>query len=534
MKRFVGHAEELFYRLKRAAVDSKNGEIPSLDLSDTLSDFGTGVTEERSDKHTIQKPPAFSPQAIKAHQTMLDEEEALLALEENRFEEAESALHRCIEASTKWPQGRPPYEFKKSAEKWRLLLGWRLYNRQQCDQAIETTEPIILSPNGVDDDQFQARYLLALSFKYKGIDAKVEEHCVETVKLKERLSVNVKHYFDESVELLWDLYKKGGFQVKAAYLENFVFQGQQAEFRNLVRTAKDMSYSKAQDFLFPWLERNLDLDKLEKKLIQVDGNQYGVWGPGEISWHMAFKQTLEKSVEEGIFGASTGCCLLHILAACNKWALIRVLLNEGTKVDSRLEFSEFTPLALAIYYQAFQTVRMLLEKKPFMGVKCFGKTNFDLVELASKTSNAQMRGLISNLAYWKGDSLHTAILTGRLTEAKELIKKGVNVNFAYNELTPLLQVCQRYPGQTDLITLLLQAGANPNVSVSGKLQTSTKTRIRMTPLVYAIQADNLEVVKHLVERKADLPNYVLQKPHKMNCNRSMKFVQNHCGTRQQQ
>lgn len=83
---------------------------------------GQCANNESSHNKIIKELPAFSPEAIQAYNTGLDEERALSVLAENRFEEAESALWRGIEASAKWPGNRPPRAFKESAEKWRLLL----------------------------------------------------------------------------------------------------------------------------------------------------------------------------------------------------------------------------------------------------------------------------------------------------------------------------------------------------------------------------------------------------------------------------
>ena len=113
----------------------------------------------------IQEPPAFSPEAIQAYNTGLDEERALSTLTEKMFEEAESALRRCIEASAKWPGNRLPQAFKESAEKWRLLLGWRFYNKEQYDQTIKVIKPILVSRTAGYNHLFEASYLLALSFR---------------------------------------------------------------------------------------------------------------------------------------------------------------------------------------------------------------------------------------------------------------------------------------------------------------------------------------------------------------------------------
>lgn len=75
-----------------------------------------------------------------------------------------------------------------------------------------------------------------------------------------------------------------------------------------------------------------------------------------------------------------------------------------------------------------------------------------------------MKNLISNLPYWQEDKLSSA-----LQEAKDLVRKGVNVNFQYGErpMTPLLHGCECYPDETELITLLLEAGASPTYQSMG-------------------------------------------------------------------
>ncbi|KUL91074.1 hypothetical protein ZTR_00730 [Talaromyces verruculosus] len=442
---------------------------------------GHCANNEASQDQIIQEPPAFSPEDIQAYNTGLDEERALSALAEKRLEELESALWRCIEASAKWPENRPPRAFKESAEKWRLLLGWRFYNKQQYDQTIKVIEPILVSRTAGYNHLFEASYLLALSFRYKRSDAKVEEYCVQAMRLKPKISTEMKSYFQKSAKLLWEVYKKRNLGDRLAYLENFAFQDEQAEFKGLVRQWLDMSNTNAQNAIFTWLKDNVNLENIQTSMIEVDGKTYGVWGLDCISWSDAFKQTLERSVREAILGTSNGCSLMHILAGCNKWTLITVLLGQKAVLDSCLGYSQFTPLAIAIYYRSFQAANVLLDRKSFIGVKCFGQKNFTLAYLASKTRSMRMKNLISNLAYWQEGKPSSSLQEGRLREAKDLVRKGVNVNFQYGErlMTPLLHVCECYPNETELIILLLEAGASPNVSVDGKLKSSIKTRINM-------------------------------------------------------
>ena len=144
----------------------------------------------------------------------------------------------------------PPRTFKESAEKWRLLLGWRFYNKQQYDQTIKVIKPILVSRTAGYNHLFEASYLLALSFRYKRSDAKVEEYCVQAMRLKPKLSTDMKSYFQMSVNMLWGVYKKRNLADKLAYLENFAFQDEQAEFKGLVRQWLDMSNTNAQNPIF--------------------------------------------------------------------------------------------------------------------------------------------------------------------------------------------------------------------------------------------------------------------------------------------
>jgi hypothetical protein len=193
----------------------------------------------------------------------------------------------------------------------------------------------------------------------------------------------------------------------------------------------------------------VNLENIHNNTIEVDGKPYGVWGLDCISWSDAFKQTLQRSVRDAILGTSNGCSLMHILAGCNKWALITVLLDQEAVLDSCLDYSQFTPLAIAIYYRSFQAANIFLDRKSFIGVKCFGRKNFTLAYLASKTPSKRMKNLISNLPYWQEGKLSSALQERQLREAKGLVRKGVNANFQYWErlMTPLLHVCECYPNE---------------------------------------------------------------------------------------
>ena len=78
-------------------------------------------------------------------------------------------------------------------------------------------------------------------------------------------------------------------------------------------------------------------------------------------------------------------------------------------------------------------------------------------------------------------------------QAESLIKSGANPNTQDNNgWTPLHEVAQR--NHVDLLSLLLDAGANPNVPGGDD---------KYTPLHDAVEAGHVEIVKLLIERGAD-------------------------------
>ena len=93
-------------------------------------------------------------------------------------------------------------------------------------------------------------------------------------------------------------------------------------------------------------------------------------------------------------------------------------------------------------------------------------------------------------------------------KAKSLIKDGANPNTQdHNGWTPLHEVAQR--NHLELVQLLLEAGANPNIPGGDD---------HYTPLHDAVEAGHVDVVKLLIERGADknlrdirgkIPEYVL-------------------------
>ena len=84
-----------------------------------------------------------------------------------------------------------------------------------------------------------------------------------------------------------------------------------------------------------------------------------------------------------------------------------------------------------------------------------------------------------------------ACYKGNTNVARFLIEKKSNLDYVSDEGTALMAAVVR--GKTDLVQLLLENGANPNLT---NLQGTTA-------LMYATQFKNVELVKLLLQHKAD-------------------------------
>jgi ankyrin repeat protein len=91
------------------------------------------------------------------------------------------------------------------------------------------------------------------------------------------------------------------------------------------------------------------------------------------------------------------------------------------------------------------------------------------------------------------DQLIRAAVFGEVREAKALIARGADVNaHDHNDATPLWYAVRsgnRRIGETAVIELLLENGANPNITVS----------CRLTPLMNAVDRGDAKVVKLLLD-----------------------------------
>lgn len=85
------------------------------------------------------------------------------------------------------------------------------------------------------------------------------------------------------------------------------------------------------------------------------------------------------------------------------------------------------------------------------------------------------------------DSLRSAIMYGNIEEVKIYIENGADVNKAYEDgSTPLLEAIDKSNGSSDIVNLLFQYGANPNLKPAGH-----------SPLSAALKTNNEEIIRLL-------------------------------------
>jgi ankyrin repeat protein len=149
---------------------------------------------------------------------------------------------------------------------------------------------------------------------------------------------------------------------------------------------------------------------------------------------------------------------------------LELLLECGADPNA-LSRSGYTPLMQACKEQNVDVVRILLEHEAGVNIKTLAR--FDekrALYYVILGGNVELTSLLlKNGAYLRCISAKTHALTfavslGRLEICKELLQHGANVQECNEDgLTPLLAACTAHDCNKDIITLLLEHGADPNV-----------------------------------------------------------------------
>jgi ankyrin repeat protein len=151
--------------------------------------------------------------------------------------------------------------------------------------------------------------------------------------------------------------------------------------------------------------------------------------------------------------------------------LVKLLLDAGACVN--LSDKDDTPLYIASQHGAAEIVKLLLEAGANADIKVYADGRYQtLLDIAKAEGRTQIASLLEEYAgaeYTKRNQatirlmrLADSLKAKDIIELRELITAGADVNVINNRgFTPLWAASAR--GYTEMVKLLLDAGANPNV-----------------------------------------------------------------------
>jgi uncharacterized protein len=191
---------------------------------------------------------------------------------------------------------------------------------------------------------------------------------------------------------------------------------------------------------------------------------------------------------------------------------VRSLLRSGADVNARSGDGS-TPLLWAVHGSNPEIARALIAAKASVDIA----NDYGVTPLlhASRTGDAAMMELLlgagakPNLAHPEGETpLLAASRAGNARGVRLLLGRGVDVNQpeSFQKTTPLMWAAAE--GHLDVVDLLLEAGANPNLQAHVTTLTTRHNADHptggFTALMFAARAGNDEMVRRLVARGADI------------------------------
>ncbi|MBL4801011.1 MAG: ankyrin repeat domain-containing protein [Emcibacter sp.] len=169
---------------------------------------------------------------------------------------------------------------------------------------------------------------------------------------------------------------------------------------------------------------------------------------------------------------------------------LRAILDKDGSLASSRSSDGVSAILFTLYLAKYDLTKALLEHDP----------DLDMFDLSALNMNDKLAVILTHetdIDKLSGDgfsALHLACFFGSLDSAALLVEKGGDVNiYAENmsDLRPLHSACAA--GHGALVSLLLKAGAKPNVIQAGGY----------TPLMIAASLGNAPVIDMLLEYGAD-------------------------------
>ncbi|MGA2655257.1 MAG: ankyrin repeat domain-containing protein, partial [Gammaproteobacteria bacterium] len=177
---------------------------------------------------------------------------------------------------------------------------------------------------------------------------------------------------------------------------------------------------------------------------------------------------------------------------------VKFLVSKGAKINIDYISMHHQPVFLAAVKAHFAIAWFFIQNGAHFSLHPYGLT---LMHFAAYHGNVDFAEQLCGINVGLHDfneadqtPIFCAVLKHHLNMVKFFIKYGVSVNDTYSKKTPSLLLLAAYNNDTNIIKVLLQAGAHINIAGD----------VNYMPLHYCAARGNLEVTQLFVEHHADL------------------------------
>lgn len=199
--------------------------------------------------------------------------------------------------------------------------------------------------------------------------------------------------------------------------------------------------------------------------------------------------------------------------------VVKTLLEAGASVDIRGTSEQLTPLIMAACDGKNEILQVLIDAKANLDLKTVENayarsyTTVSALACAANNNHKETYDILIAAGAKEEFPLHSAVMLNDADSARRVIEQGTNVDLVDGYLySPLMHAVKQ--GNAELVRILLDAKASPDIprqvtyeSVDGRPRTTYSSGhiIGTDPIYMATKAKNVEIVRMLLEAKAD-PN----------------------------
>lgn len=197
---------------------------------------------------------------------------------------------------------------------------------------------------------------------------------------------------------------------------------------------------------------------------------------------------------------------LHMAAWQNKLERARFLLDHGALIEEK-RLGDDTPLYFALVHGHIEMVRLLIDRGADLYTEVAGgftvlsyavyRNDFDIVSLLFQ------KGFDPDFQDSFGQTpLFSIQIRTDIAIVKILIDNGIDVNVISSGGATALSVAVSGPVPIEIIELLLEAGADPNIGQMKEYNPDTEQIEAYSHLAWAAKTGNLEIVNLLLDKGA--------------------------------